>query len=174
MQQQILSPGMQNAEHADLGTQMLGIARHLEGRLCAGRKQQIVKQARVFQRQHVEFVRHGEDHVKVTSGQQFLFARGEPALAGLGLALRAMPVTAGVIGDGSVDDRSVSGHTRDTHPDGRPAPAVRQLLDGAERFQLLIAETRSIALQKTIALRVKDIGHLHGGPVHVSFVRLKP
>jgi hypothetical protein len=45
--------------------------------------------------------------------------------------------------------------------------------DGAERFQLLIAKTRSIALQKTIALRVEDIGHLHGGPVHVSFVRLK-
>jgi hypothetical protein len=39
--------------------------------------------------------------------------------------------------------------------------------DGTECFQLLIAETGSIAAQKTIALLVEDIGHLHGRPCHV-------
>ena len=76
MQQQVLAPGTQNAEHADLGAQVPGIARHLEGRRRAGGEQQIVEQARVLQRQHVEFVRHGEDYVKVAGGQQFLFSRG--------------------------------------------------------------------------------------------------
>ena len=55
-----------------------------------------------------------------------------------------------------------------------PQRLCAAVADGAERFQLLITETGSIAVQKTIALPVEDIGHLQGGPVHVSFVRLKP
>jgi hypothetical protein len=118
-------------------------------------------------------VRHGEDHVKVTCRKQFLLSRGEPALASLALALRAMPVAAGVIRD---DGRTIAAflaalRTRIEMAAQRRSPAIA---DGAERFQLLIAKTGSIAVQKTIALRVEDIGHLQGGPAHVSLVRLKP
>ena len=38
--------------------------------------------------------------------------------------------------------------------------------DGAERLELLIVETRFVSVQKTAALCVEDIGHLHGRPAH--------
>lgn len=50
-------------------------------------------------------------------------------------------------------------------------PAVA---DGAEYLPLLIAEARSITVQKTIALRAEDVGYLHGRPCHVLSVRLNP
>ena len=43
---------------------------------------------------------NGEDHVKVRSGQQFLFPCGKPALASLGLTLGAVPVATRIIRDG--------------------------------------------------------------------------
>ena len=44
MQSQVLSPGMQNAEEADLGSEVLGVGRNLEHGLSAGAKEQIVEQ----------------------------------------------------------------------------------------------------------------------------------
>ena len=178
MQQQILSPGVQNAEHADLGAQMLGIARQFDGGLGAGGEQQFVEQPCVLESQHVEFVRHGENHVKVARGQQFLFSRGEPALAGFGLALRAMAVPAGVIGDGrwTIAAFLAALGTGIEVAAQRRGPAVA---DGAEHLPLLIAEAGSVAVQKTITLRAEDVGHLHGRPCHVwslasPFIRRNP
>src|SRR3546814_7566860 len=42
--------------------------------------------------------RHGEDDVEVFDRQQFGLTGGEPLDAGLALALRAVPVAAGVVG----------------------------------------------------------------------------
>lgn len=47
-------------------------------------------------------MRQSEDHMKVRHAEQPLFLRGEPALARLRLALRAVPVSTGIIGDGRV------------------------------------------------------------------------
>ncbi len=160
-------------QHADLSSQVLGIARDLDRGLGAGGEQQIVKQSGVLQGQHVEFVRHREDHVKIAGGKQFLFPRGEPALAGLGLALRAMAIPAGVIGDGRwtiAAFLAVLGTGIEMAAQSR-GPAVA---DGAEHLPLLIAEACPVAVQKTIALRAEDVGHLHGGPCHVLLLRLKP
>jgi hypothetical protein len=41
-----------------------------------------------------------EDHVQVTRGKQFLPTRSDPAIPSRGLTLRAMAVTAAVVGDG--------------------------------------------------------------------------
>ena len=43
MQSEVLSPGVQNAEEADLGSEVLGVDRNLEHGLSAGAKEQIVK-----------------------------------------------------------------------------------------------------------------------------------
>ena len=51
MQQQVLSPGVQDRDDADLGAEVLGIGRDFQQGLCAGSEQQIVKQTRVFQGQ---------------------------------------------------------------------------------------------------------------------------
>ena len=57
MQQQVLPPGVENANHADLCSQVFGIGRDLQQGLRAGGEQQVVEQPRVVQGQHIEF--HG-------------------------------------------------------------------------------------------------------------------
>src|ERR1700691_4449805 len=69
VQQQVLSPGMQNAENTDFRTQVSGTARYFQQCLCAGGEQQVVEQTRVVQRQYIEFVRHGEHDMKVAGGK---------------------------------------------------------------------------------------------------------
>jgi len=38
--------------------------------------------------------------------------------------------------------------------------------DGAHHLQLLEADCASMTVDEVVALRAKDIGHLHGGPRH--------
>src|SRR5271169_975422 len=81
MQEQVLSPGVQDADHADLSAQVFAIDSDLEQSLSAGGEQQVVEQTRVFQGQHVEFVGHGEHDMEITGGQEFSLAGRHPALA---------------------------------------------------------------------------------------------
>src|SRR3989442_5777476 len=74
MQEQVLSPSMQDADHADLGAQVFAIDGDLEQGLCTGGEQQVVEQTRVLQGQHIEFVRHSEHNMEVAGGQEFAFA----------------------------------------------------------------------------------------------------
>jgi hypothetical protein len=71
MQQQVLPPGVQNADHADFGPQVFGIGRDLQQGLRAGSEQQIVEQTRVVQGQHIEFMGHSEHNMEVAGGQEF-------------------------------------------------------------------------------------------------------
>ncbi|MCU1325733.1 MAG: hypothetical protein JWN34_1103 [Bryobacterales bacterium] len=48
---EILSPGMQNAEKADAGSEVLRVGRDLEKRFCAGSEQQPVESLLVLQGQ---------------------------------------------------------------------------------------------------------------------------
>src|SRR5258708_9506631 len=45
MQSQVLSPSVQNAEKADLGSEVLGVGRNFEHGLSAGAEEQIVEQS---------------------------------------------------------------------------------------------------------------------------------
>src|SRR6476620_8014637 len=45
--------------------------------------------------------------------------------------------------------------------------------DGPKSFELLKVKARSIPLQKAIALRTQNVGHLEGGRSHSLFFRLK-
>ena len=94
MEKQVLSPGMQNADHTDFRTEVLGIACYFQQCLCAGGEQQVVKHSRVVQRQYIEFVRHGEYHMKVAGGEKLALASCEPMFTRLRLALRTVPVPA--------------------------------------------------------------------------------
>src|SRR5437773_7028836 len=95
MQQQVLSPGVQDADHTDLGSQVFRIRCDFQQGLCAGGEQQIVKQARVLQGQDIQFVRHGEHGMEIAGSQEF-------ALAGLRLTLGAVPISTRVVGDGLI------------------------------------------------------------------------
>ena len=71
-----------------------------------------------------------------------------------------------------MDDRIVSGHTR-ARIEMAPKCRGAAVADGPKSFELLKTETGSVPVQKAIALRVEDIGHLHGGFGHNLFLRLK-
>jgi hypothetical protein len=99
MPEQVLSPGVECADDADLSSQVFGIDGDLEQGLRAGGEQQVVEQTRIFQGQYVEFVGHREHDVEVAGGQEFAFAGRQPALARLRLALGTVSVSARVIRD---------------------------------------------------------------------------
>ena len=94
MMLQFLVPGVEHAEEANLGAQMPGMASDFEQSLSAGTEQQIVEDLLVLQRQGGQKMRKGKDHVHVTGGQEFLPARLQPAVAGLGLTLGTVPISA--------------------------------------------------------------------------------
>ena len=97
MKLQSLIPRMQDAEEADLRSQMIWVAGHLQQRLRTGVKQQVEDHLLVLQRHWRQFARQGEYRVDVASGQKFPFPRREPAQAGVALAPRTMPIATRVI-----------------------------------------------------------------------------
>ena len=99
MEEQVLSPGVQDRDHTDLSSQVFRIGCDFQQGLRAGGEQQIVKQARVFQGQHIEFVGHGEHDMEIAGSQEFALAGLQPAVAGLGLTLGAVSISARVVRD---------------------------------------------------------------------------
>ena len=91
---QLLVPGVEDAEEADLGTEMPGICGDLEQRLGAGAEQQPIDQFFVLQGERPQLMGKREDDMSVGRCEQFGASRGQPAVARLALTLRAMPVTA--------------------------------------------------------------------------------
>ena len=78
----------------------LGLAATSSMAAALALKEQVVQNPGVAQAERVQFMRQSEYDVEVRNVEQFLFSRGEPALAGLCLTFRAMPIAAGVIRDG--------------------------------------------------------------------------
>ena len=102
MQSQVLPPGVQDAEEADLGSEVLGVGGNLKHGLSGGAEEQIIEQPWIALTERVQLVGQGKDDVEVRYAEQVLFAACEPALTRLGLALGTVAVATGVIGDGLV------------------------------------------------------------------------
>ena len=167
MQEQVLSPGVQDGDDADLGSEVLRIGCDFQQSLRAGGEQQIVKQARVLQSQHVQFVRHGEHHMEIAGVEEFAFPCRQPAFARLRLTLGAVAISTRVVGDGLITATRAS---IAMPAQGGGAAA----LNGTKGFELLKVEARSIPIQEAIALHAENVGHLEGGPSHSwFFLRLK-
>jgi hypothetical protein len=69
MMLEVLPSGVEHAETADVGSEVLGIASHFEHRCGAGAEEQIVEQPLVPECKCGEFMRQREDDVKVRHGQ---------------------------------------------------------------------------------------------------------
>ena len=66
--EQLLAPGMQDAEEPDLSTEAARIKRDRQQRGGAGTEQEIVNLALVLQCQWRDLVRKGEDHMGIAGG----------------------------------------------------------------------------------------------------------
>src|SRR5277367_841864 len=97
---QVLSPCVQHGKKTDPGAQMFWIGGDLYKSLSAGLEQKIVENPLVLQSQGREIMRYRKDHMEVRRWKQIFSALSQPLLAGVGLALGAMPVSAGVVRNG--------------------------------------------------------------------------
>lgn len=94
--QEVLSPGMQYAEQADVGSRMLGVAGHLKQRRGTGAEEQVVEQPLVLQHQGRQLMGQNENDVKVWHGQQLGGTRSQPSGPCVALAFGTVPVAARV------------------------------------------------------------------------------
>jgi len=102
MMLQLLVPGVQDTEKADLGAEMLGVGSDSKQCLGAAAEQQRVDHGFVLQGQRCQLVRQREDDMRIGCSEQLSASRSQPAVARLALTLWAMPVAAGIIGDGTM------------------------------------------------------------------------
>ena len=91
-----LPPSVQHGEKTEAGCEPA--LSNFEQRLGHGAKQDAVDNARVLKRQGTELMRQREHDMKVDHGQRVAQPLVEPLGSCRGLALRAMPVAAGVVG----------------------------------------------------------------------------
>src|SRR5262245_20275758 len=96
---EVLAPSVQDSGDADVGAKVLGIAGNSGERLGCGREQQCVELGLVLVGDGSERSRQREHHVEVGHWQEFSLARSHPFLSGRPLALRAVAVATGVIGN---------------------------------------------------------------------------
>jgi hypothetical protein len=62
-----LPPGVQNAEKADLGTEVFRVGGNLKQSFRTGAEEQVVQQALVLQNEWRQGMRQREDHVKLAA-----------------------------------------------------------------------------------------------------------
>ena len=164
MQAQVLSPGVQDAEEADPGSEVPGVGCNFKHGLSGGAEEQIVKQPRMSLTEWVQRMRQSKDGMEVGHGEQILLTPRKPALTRLCLTLRAVPVAAGVIRDG-LEITSRAGVQMASE---RSCAACG---DGPQHAELLVAKPGTVLFSKAVTLGAKDVGHLHGRPGHLSFFR---
>ena len=171
MKQQVLSPRVQDREEADLRAKMLGIGSDLRQGFGDGAEQQVVEFDGVLPDQRVEIVRQRKDDVKVTRRQKLLFPGRDPALASLGLALGTMTIAAGVERDAFFFiAAAVPARVLRTLVDMTAECGGAATRDRTHDLELLKSEPVSMAVDETVSLRAKNVGHLYGGPRHGLFV----
>ena len=159
MELQSLIPAVEHAEETDLGTKMPWITSDFKQGLSARVKEQVVDEPFVLQRERGQFPRQSEHGVDIASGQQFLFARLEPASARVALASRAMPVAARVVGD---PGRMSAAGAAIAMPTERSRAAA---CDGQQHLLVLPVDPPAAVFHKCLSSAANDVGHLHERPV---------
>jgi hypothetical protein len=99
---EVLAPGVQDGGDPDVGAEVPGIGGNGGERLGCSGKQQSVDLGLILVGDGTERGRQREHHMEIRHRQQFGFARCQPRLGGWPLALGAVPVAAGVVGDARV------------------------------------------------------------------------
>ena len=97
--QKVLPPGVQDTDEADLCAEMPGILAQFPEGLGNRPEQQIIQDPLIHDDQGIELCGDGEDDMEVLNRQEVLSSRLDPPLFLQSLALGAVAVPAGVVGD---------------------------------------------------------------------------
>ena len=99
---QCRSPGVEHGSEPDAGAEVLGVGRNRDQGLGGGFEQQVINDRLVLIGDVRDRSGQREDDMKIGHGQEFGLAVGQPFLGSGSLALRAVPVAAGVVRDAQV------------------------------------------------------------------------
>src|SRR6516165_890261 len=164
MEPELLTPGMQHTEEADLGAEKSRIAGHFEKGLRAGAEQKIVDDLLVLQHARGQAAGECEDHVHVARGEKFSSARSNPLFPSGGLTLRAVAISAAVIRDGGTIP--TTGALIDmTAQCGSTTPR-----DGQQHFDVLPTNPGAVSFDEGSSCGPDEIGHLEWWPAHLLLV----
>jgi hypothetical protein len=109
-------------------------------------------------------MRKSEDDMDVASGQEFLAAPLDPTVAGVGLTLGTVPITAAVVRD---DAMPAAGTLVQMSTECGGAAA----LDGRQDLEMLPGEPVAATLDEFLSRGADEIGHLQGWSVHLGVPR---
>lgn len=144
MSLKVLSPGVQNAEKANLSAKVSRVGGDLQQCFGAGLEQQVIEHLFVLQSQSRKIVRNRENNVEVAARKQIGCLLPQPLLTSVGLALWAVPVSTAVVRDGFVPALNASLHmTAECRRTAVP--------DGAQHFQLRPGKVIPIALDEAVS-----------------------
>lgn len=99
MKLQVLSPCVKDRSNSRLPAQMLPALAKLHHSLCADLEQQIIHELPVSEKDRIQLRRHGKNGMKITGVQKLCAPVVQPVFLCHRLALVAMPVAAGIVGD---------------------------------------------------------------------------
>ena len=94
---QVLPPGVEHGQEADLSAEQSGIGRGFEQGFRRGAEQQVVDRFGILQRQFPDLRRQSEHNVEIGKWQKLRLTLFQPAGARGGTAFWAVPVATGVI-----------------------------------------------------------------------------
>jgi hypothetical protein len=149
-----LTPSVEDRDYAELGAEMPRIGGDCGERLGCGAEQDRINDGLVLEGDLAGRGRQGEDEVEVGHRQELSPPVREPLRARQPLALRAMAIATGVVGD---PDRAAVVALLDMAAECR-RPARR---DGAHHAALDATEMTGMRLPKRFAVVAEDIRHLH-------------
>ncbi len=157
---QELSPGVQDRQKADAGSEVFGIGPERQQRIRDRAEQSVVQRLLVELEERVEqLVGDGEDEVEVGHGQKLILALLEPLLAIEPLTLRAVAVATRVVTLGH-DTASVA----DVEMPAERCGSAQ--LDGPHHP--LLADGKPVGVMPVgIAIAAQDVGHLQVGGAHL-------
>jgi hypothetical protein len=92
MSGELLTPRMQDAEEADLYTEVSGIASDFQEGFRTGAEQEIIDDLFVLQYYRGQAPGQGEDDMEIARGEKLLLTRSDPAIPSGGLTLRAVAI----------------------------------------------------------------------------------
>ena len=167
MEPELLIPGVQHGEEAEFRAEVLRIASDFEKCFCTGAEQQIVDDFLVLQSQWSKLRRKCEDHMDVARGEKFSLPCGDPAFPGRGLTLRAVAISAAVVGDGGTMPAAGAFIEMAAECGGATAR------NGQQYFDVLPAEPLAISFDESSSHGADEIGHLEGRPAHL-FLQCRP
>src|SRR5262249_2668623 len=147
---ELLPPGMEHGEAADVRPKVLRVPGDVLEGLCHGPKEHAVEDARILQAQGAEGVWQRKHHMDVGDIEHLTFPRGAPGHLGGPMTLGAVAVATGVIADLLIATVVTLGFVA---PQGGGAADG----NGAQGSMLLLTQASAIACQEGGAILLDHI-----------------